>query len=940
MIASWAPIGLVVFALGAGPDSPAGLITPAQIEADWLRQDEVRGVLDPAAPMTAEIDAAGACDGVKDGSYGFHTAREDRPWWQVDLCREVALDQVFVFNRSDAQAARANHLEVLLSTDGRQFQTVYRHDRSTFGGYFDNRPLVVALDGAKARYVRIQLPERNACLHLDEVEVYPVSNHRNVALAMPATQSSDSRWSNRSRPACKLPARFDTARVAARGLNLAEELARRGVDTAAQTRTLRDARQRAAALGADAPESARRELYLRARWAARNLAFSNPLLDFDRLLLATRLPALFRVSAKSRTYTHMSDQYYGWFSRPGGGLCVLEGFRGPRPTLRQLTPELAPGNVAEPDVSYDGRKILFSYCRHFPGVFDLPDKLDKSQVPEEAFYHLYEVNADGSGLRRLTHGKHDDVDACYLPNGQIAFLSTRRAQSARCAATGARQGADIYVRCGGSPYRPVAVYTLHVMDADGGNIRELSPFEMFEWSPNVDADGRILYARWDYVDRDAMPYMGLWSTLPDGTGARALFGNYTANPHCMFEARRVPGSRKIVFTAAAHHANTAGSLVLLDPAKGPDGLSALERLTPEVPFPEIEEWPSTFYANPCPLSEDYYLVAWSDRPLASSGEGLDNALGIYLLDRWGNLELLYRDPALSAMYPLPLRARPRPPVLDSQVALNGPQEGRQLVVDVYRGLTGVPRGSVRRLRLVGIPGKTQPEPATPLIGLTGHDPGKVILGTVPVEPDGSAYFRVPSGIPFFVQALDSRGMAVQTMRSATYVQPGERSVCIGCHESRNSSPPAQAPMAARREPSPLTPGPSGSWPLDYQVLVQPVLDRECVSCHRPGAQAPIFDLTAEKSYQSLTRYGHPSLKTHVVTRHRQGRSTSGEGPATTSPLVHLLQKDHYNVRLTPTDWDRLLSWMDTYAQSQGFFSPEQADDLRALRRATASLLDR
>jgi len=158
--------------------------------------------------------------------------------------------------------------------------------------------------------------------------------------------------------------------------------------------------------------------------------------------------------------------------------------------------------------------------------------------------------------------------------------------------------------------RPVAVYTLHTMNAAGGDLTPISPFEMFEWEPSVAHDGTIMYSRWDYVDRDNMPYMSLWSISPDGINARLIYGNYTKAPHCTFEPRAIPGSDKIIFTASGHHSQTMGSLVLLNPAVGTEGEAPVTRLTPETPFPEIEGWPRAYYANPWPLSERTHLVAW------------------------------------------------------------------------------------------------------------------------------------------------------------------------------------------------------------------------------------------------------------------------------------------------------------------------------------------
>ena len=920
----------------------------ARIEADWLRAAEVRGIPvgEDDRPVTPEEDAVGACDGVRSGSWGMHTAREENPWWQIDIGRAVPLDEILVYNRCDDLAQRAWDLSILLSLDGDEFEEVYRHDGTPFFGRPDNRPLSVHLERQKARYVRIQLPG-NTCLHLDEVEIYQGRGH-NLALRKPATQSSTSPWSTRSGPPAVKYQKYPTATVIERGRRLAGSLRQLKVNVDDDVSTLQQLGRRLKQLPDDAADDAaddvRESLYLEAQWAVRRMAFSNPLLDFDDLVFVKRVPARFKTSRTSGTFTHMSDQYYGWFSRPGGGLYILKGFKTERPELRCLTADLPPGNVIRPEVSHDGTKVLFAWCKYYPQLSEKLDKLDKSTIPEDAFYQLYEMNLDGTGLKRLTRGKYDSFDGRYLPSGEIVFLSTRRGQTIQCgknSGMAAIDGAlpDSYVRCGGDEYRPVAVYTLHLMDARGGNLRQISAFENFEWTPSVDHEGRILYARWDYVDRNAMPFMSLWSTMPDGTAPQALFGNYTRKPHAIFEPRAIPNSRKIIFTASAHHSNTGGSLVLLDPAKGSDGEGPMTRLTPEVPFPEVEAGPTTYFVNPYPLSEEHYLVAWSDQPLLRAGQPSGAAaMGIYLFDAFGNLNLIYRDPEISCMYPVPVRRRAPPPVLSSPVDWDGPEEARMLVLDVYRGLESIPRGTIGELRIVGVPAKNHPVMNAPVMGVTQDDPGKFVMGTVPVESDGSAHFRVPSGVSFFLQVLDEEGMAVQTMRSVTYLQPGQQYTCVGCHEPRSTAPTNVTPLAACREPSKITPGVEGSWPLDFEVMVQPVMEKHCVTCHRPGGEDPTFDLTAGHSHQSLIHYGEPSLFTRIMTRYRQGRSTPGECVARTSPLVELLQATHYDVQLTDDDWRRLFTWLDTYGQRLGSFSEDQEERLRDLRQRMAAVL--
>lgn len=908
------------------------------IEADWRLQEKL--MYKPAAALvTPEEDAAGGCDGVIDGKWGFHTGMALDPFWQVDLGEELPVGRVVLWNRCDGSAGRNNHIKVHFSLDGQRWRALYTHNGKPFFGHSDNDPLVVDTGGALARYVRVQVMGNNY-LHLDEIEVFCAqSPETNIALNKPATQVSTSEWSTSNTPppetdwALRLSAILEQCQV------LDRELLREGVDRAEDRTALAEVAARRTDTMKDI---AALRLYLDARWIQRRMLLSHPLLDFDSILFTKRVPG---------SFNHMSDQYYGWFSRPGGGLYILRDFREDNPRLECLTTAFTePGSFLRPMLSYDGTKVLFAWCRYYEGLADEPNKLDKNNVPEDAFFHVYEMNIDGSNLRRLTHGKYDDFDARYLPDGRIVFLSTRRGQSTQCidalSPTLLQEDMpDSYVRCGGGPERPVAVYTLHTMNPDGGNLRPISPFEMFEWTPSVARDGRLLYSRWDYVDRWNMPFMSLWSMLPDGTNARIVYGNFTHSPHCTFEPMSIPGSNKIVFTASGHHAQTMGSLVLLDPSVAMEGTDPIRRLTPEIVFPEIEGWPDTYFANPWPLSEDLYLVAWGPEPSPGQGRNRSkNGMGLYLFHAAGILELIYRDPEITSANPIPLRPWEKPPVLaNTRHAETKANEGAFLLADVYQGLKNVEAGEVKALRVVAVPPKTHPTMDYPNLGITKDDPGKCVLGTVPVEEDGSAYFHVPSGVIVFFQALDEQGKAIQTMRTATHVQPGQTLSCIGCHEPRQLAPPVNPPLASRRMPSPLTPGPEGSWPLRFDRLIQPVLDKHCVSCHDPehGQPEPARpDLTAKASYESLIKAGAPSLHDTVWKNYLQSYSEENLGLAKSSSLMAMLTapEGHNGVQLSSEELERFITWIDTYAQRLGAFSDEQERDLIALRERCAPFL--
>ena len=220
----------------------AQAITAAQIEADWLRQESLRNR--PAQRVGKDVrpedDAAGGCDGVKDGQFGFHTENEPEPWWQVDLGATADLGRLVLYNRCEpAIAARNGRVRVLVSDDAKAWRQIYQHDGTVFFGYTDKKPLEVTLAQCAARYLRLQLPG-TSYFHFDEVEVYAVEGTANLALGKPATQSSTSQWSVRhAAPSPAGPPPTET--VLARGRKLAEALERLGVN-ASESRAARERR--------------------------------------------------------------------------------------------------------------------------------------------------------------------------------------------------------------------------------------------------------------------------------------------------------------------------------------------------------------------------------------------------------------------------------------------------------------------------------------------------------------------------------------------------------------------------------------------------------------------------------------------------------------------------------------------------------------------------
>lgn len=602
-----------------------------------------------------------------------------------------------------------------------------------------------------------------------------------------------------------------TACASADELDQAMALAQKTLDFVQRSRPcpalatkLKELEQRATARDAN-----RAELYQSVRQLRRQIIFSHPLLDFDRLLI-NKCP--------TPSYSHQSRQYLGRYSRPGPGLAVIENWKEqPRETLL-FKGRLPVGSTMHPELSFDARRVVFAFCDHTPTNTNLWQ------------FFLWEIGTDGKGLRQLTGRASDraageegrqtslveDFDPCYLPDGGIVFISTRPQTHIRC-------------QYGG---RYFANFLLYRCDADGRNIRQLSFAEAPEWEPSLLDDGRIVYSRWDYTNRHSYHFQSIWVTHPDGTGTASLYGNLTRNPCNSAEPRQIPGSHKLVCTAAAHHAYTAGSIIVVDPRAGLDGLEPIKRVTPEIAFPETEGWPAGAFTTPWPLSEDLFLAAYTPEPLAKENARLQsaNAYGIYLVDTLGGRELIYRDPQVSCVSPMPLVPRPKPPVLPSALTKAAEPTGTFYIQNVYQSSQPIAPGSIAGVRVVRVFPQTVETPPSRSVAV--YEMPKRILGTAPVDANGSAAFRPPAGQPLFFQLVDKDGMAVMTMRALAYLQPGEEAGCIGCHESRHGAPD-RVSRHARPKIYDLQPpaGPRYEGGLSFAKTVQPVLDRYCIGCH-------------------------------------------------------------------------------------------------------------
>ncbi len=916
-----------------------------QVEAEWIAEDiRFNKAALPDGPVTTIQDAAGAVNGNKAIDFGFHTAsNETNPWWQVDLGSVNMIDRVVVYNRTcPGTAERTRHLQILVSHDAPDnahsdtFEMVYQHDGTVFYGANEDAPLHVSFvkQPVYGRIIRLMVPGQ-CSFALVEVEVYGTDAPEvNIALGRPADQISTGPYSKSDSLLFQVP-EFSLVHTKAI-LNRADVLMRR-LATEIPTSILENLLETQDVLRAklqdwqDAetlPDAvARKELYLASRWLLRDIAFLNPLLqNINQLLFVKR--------HDPGGEFHMCDQYYGFNAIPGGGLYILNDPFGAEPSLRNFLEDsqvekgrlagtaLDGGSFLSPEVSFDGETVYFAYTQAEgqPGNPEYNDPPPEEAWTPETSFHIFKVNADGTGLMQLTDGPENDFDPCVLPDGRIAFISERRGG---------------FLRCG----RHCPVYTLFSMEPDGSDIVCLSFHETHEWNPSVNHDGMIVYTRWDYVDRDTNVAHHKWITFPDGRDPRSLHGNYPGNrrqdrPWMEMQIRAIPESHRYVAVAAAHHGHEFGSLVLIDTRIEDDGaMSQVTRLTPETPFPESELMgrEGMVYGTPWPLSEMDYLCVYD-------AEAKNR--GIFWLDANGNRELIYRDPEISCISPMPLQARPKPqiiPTKTTQTALARQKAGGDppatiQVVNVYESdFDWPPNTKIHALRIIQVLPKTTPAPNVPRIGVAQQTNARAILGTVPVEPDGSAYFEAPVGKAIYFQALDEQGMAVQSMRSATYVHPGEQLTCLGCHENKHSTYLAtHFPSAFTRAPSPITPEPEGSNPFSFVRLVQPVLDRGCVSCHLEHPDAP--DLSGDieengfsRAYNNLAaEFGFYFQVTNGSFHIDGSRTIPGEFGARASKLMTHLTESHPEVHLTDEELRRLIIWLDANSEFYGAYESIEA----------------
>ena len=460
---------------------------------------------------------------LNDGRYGndhsWIAATNGSEWVQIELPKAASITSVVITRDREGKFGdrTAEVFDVMVSKDGKQWQVVAKRERS--GPNRARHLPMFAVDRLPEKswdgYLRYAFArERTTWSHI------PADDHLSPLLVdRPAEPGGSPYWGRLARLA-------PLERVLVLMDDMIERLARSGLDVTQERAEAASLRRRAA----EQPNS--EELYLAARRAKRQLFFRDPALaDIATILFAKRNPYL---------ESHNYSEHLDGILEPGGGVFVL---RIPRDEQKRFRPERASiqrlfdgseGIAREPVADYDASRIYFAY------------RPDKAEVDGWASYwHLYAMNADGSGVRKLTNGPFHDFDAVCLPDGGLAFNSTRCKVRFLC-------------------WRPQA-YVLYRMEADGSDIRRLSFANLSEWKPSMMQNGRVLWTRSEYLDKGADFGHTLWSIRPDGTHPELVFGNNT--PNCYSQAHEVPGTQEIVCTLMSH-GDHSGPVALLDRDKG------------------------------------------------------------------------------------------------------------------------------------------------------------------------------------------------------------------------------------------------------------------------------------------------------------------------------------------------------------------------------------
>ncbi|MGF1584251.1 MAG: SUMF1/EgtB/PvdO family nonheme iron enzyme [Bacteroidales bacterium] len=627
------------------------------------------------------------------------------------------------------------------------------------------------------------------------------------------------------------------------------------------------------------------------------ILFSNPRLDFDRILVSR-----YNIGAGSRMVnpSAMGTQPNNWSNQSSAR---RGGFNAEIAELSNLRGELKYRTIFKPDngsslpdlkLHWDAERVMFT------------------MVDETNRWQVYEVGIDGKGLRKAIDPQEPDLeffDASYLPNDKVISVSNIGYQAVPCVS-----GSD-------------AVGNLVLSDPKNGDLRRLTFDQDANWGPTVLNNGRLMYVRWEYTDLTHYFSRMVMHMNPDGTEQRALYGSGSVFPTATFDVQPIPGHpTQFVGIISGHHGVVrSGRLIIFDPA-----ISRHEEkgMVQEIPFsnrpiiPIIKDhmvdgvYPQ--FIKPYPISDKYFLVTAKLTP--------NSLWGLYLVDIYDNMTLILEKEGEGYIHGIPLKPRPVPPVIPEKIK-EGSREATVFIQDIYEGegLQGVPRGTVSSVRVFAYEYAYNRSPSDHVAqGIQSGWDIKRLLGEVPVEEDGSVMFTIPANTPVSLQPLDEKGRAVQWMRSWLTGMPGEIVSCVGCHEGQNETPRLGRTMASIRPPEkPETPE-GGIRSFTFNLEVQPILDRACVACHNGTLERNYIGGRTDENVPGNRGYSKSYLDLHPYI-HRQGPEAGMkvlypyEYHASTSPLIQMLKRGHHGVELTDKEWRTLYTWIDFNAPYHGTF---------------------
>ena len=688
-----------------------------------------------------------------------------------------------------------------------------------------------------------------------------------------------------------------------------------------------------------------RRLWVDARRANRSFAFAKANLDFDQLILYNRFACHYK--------PNVCGVNTSWSYKPGGDIVVVSGLEKHAKATPLIKGKLGPGHIHGMDLSFDKSKVVFAWASqeqwppkfstHWPrgGNECFAFELRNTTTPT----HLYEMDIASGEITQLTdHNFWTDLEPLYCPDGTIAFTSDRSGHSPSC----------------DSKNNDLTDTNIYSLSADRKSIRRLTNQKDVDMHPHLLDNGLIAYLRWEYQERHFWDVHSIWTVKPDGTMSDALFKQHLGSPMSVRDARSVPNTGKLVAIAAGHHTLAKGPIVILNPTQGTNESKAITKLTigPKPQEDEVNKWSQSwkwpkqrvkdggvrvaggFFMMPYAISEKVFLASYGygnkeARRYGNHHADVDsNGLGVYLLDSYGNMELIYRNPLYSSYSVLPFKNRksisPLPDMVD-----NTKNYATCVIPDVYEGMPDVTRGTIKYIRI----SEALPWPIVPGEGVKRWTHGWSlsynkrwnpvrVIGTVPVEKDGSAHFKVPvaDNASVYFQVLDKKHMEIRRMRSSVSFQPGERRSCNGCHETNTTAPSSKHGIAIMREPDMPSPP---KWGINKQLaldwMVQPILDKNCVSCHGENNPKKNINLTKEKSYQTIIENDLVSLS-----------PMDGDGSITQSyqfgshksKLITQLLKPNTpcKANLDQDEWLRLVTWVDANApENDNMFHVRTAD---------------